>query len=122
MAIETQVIPAVIGASKVINKTTFLADFGSLILTCVQPPSTRRQQKNSMGEKISICSIIFDYVSHELKYHIYIVFSCSRFLLMAICCWTRSHFTSRLAIMRLNIIMCRTFLSRNSTEDSRLKS
>ena len=59
MAIETQVIPIVIGASEVINKTTFLAVY-SLPL-----PST----ENSMREKISFLSIIFDYVSRELKQH-----------------------------------------------------
>ena len=88
VAIETQVIPAVIGASEVINKTAFLAVFGSNLCTATLYP----QQKISMGEKISIFSIIFDYVSHELKHHIYIVFSCFLFLLMGICCWTRWHF------------------------------
>ena len=33
MAIETQVIPVVVGASEVINKTTFLAVFGSNLCT-----------------------------------------------------------------------------------------
>ena len=65
MAIETQVIPVVIGASEVINKTTlmFLAVFGSNLYTATLYP----QQKNSMGEKISIFSISCDYVSRELK-------------------------------------------------------
>ena len=88
MAIETQVIPVVTGASEVINKTTFLAVFGSNLCTATLYP----QQKNSMGEKISNFSIIFDYVSRELKHHINIVFSCFLFLLIGICCRTRSHF------------------------------
>ena len=50
MVIETQVIPAVIGASEVINKTTFLAVFGSNLCTAA---TLYPQQKNSMGEKIS---------------------------------------------------------------------
>ena len=68
MAIETQVIPVVIGASEVINKTTFLAVFGSNLCTT----TLYSQHKNSMGEKISFFSIIFDYVSRELKHHTYI--------------------------------------------------
>ena len=82
MAIETQVIPVVTGASEVINKTRFLAVFGSNLCTATLYP----QQKNSMGEKISFFTIIFDYISRELKHHIYIVFSCFLFLLMGICC------------------------------------
>ena len=71
MAIETQVIPVVIGASEVINKTTFLVLFGSNLCTATLYP----QQKNSMGEKISNFSIIFDYVSRELKHqHKYSIF------------------------------------------------
>ena len=50
------VFPVVTGASEVINKTTFLA--GSNLRTATLFP----QQKNSMGEKISFFSIIFDYV------------------------------------------------------------
>ena len=68
MAIETQVIPVVIGASEVIKKTTSLTVFGSNLCTATLYP----QQKNSMREKISFFSIIFDYVSRELKHHIYI--------------------------------------------------
>ena len=49
MAIETQVFPVVIGASEVINKTTFLAVFGSNLRIATLYP----QPKNSMGEKIS---------------------------------------------------------------------
>ena len=76
MAIQTQVIPVVTGASEVINKTTFLAVFGSNLCTATLYP----QQKNSMGEKISFFSIIFDYVSRELKHPIYKVFSIFSFL------------------------------------------
>ena len=72
MPIETQVIPVVVGASEVSNKTTFLAVFGSNLCTATLYP----QQKNSMGEKISIFSIIFDYVSRKLKHrkNIYSIF------------------------------------------------
>ena len=76
MAIEAQVIPEVIGASEVINKTTFLVVFGSNLSTATLYP----QQKNSMGEKISNFSIISDYVSRELKHHINIVFNLFSFL------------------------------------------
>ena len=72
---ETQVIPVVIGASEVINKTTFLAVFGSNLCTASLYP----QQKNSMGEKVSNFSIIFYYDSYETS-HIYILIFLFSFL------------------------------------------
>ena len=49
MAIETQVIPVVMGASEVINKTMCLAVFCSDLYTA----TLYAQKKNSMREKIS---------------------------------------------------------------------
>ena len=66
MAIDTQVIPVVIGASEVINKTMSLAVFGSNLCTATLYP----QQKKSMGEKISFIAS-FLIVSRELKHYTY---------------------------------------------------
>ena len=69
MAIETQVIPVVTGASEVINKTTFLAVFGSNLCTATLYP------QHSIGEKISFFfSIIFDYVLRIETSPIYSIF------------------------------------------------
>ena len=68
MAIETQVIPVVVGASEVINKTTFLAVFGSNLCTATLYP------QHSIGEKISFFSIIFDYVLRIETSPIYSIF------------------------------------------------
>ena len=70
MAIETQVIPVVIHASEVINKTFFVV-FGSNLCTATLYP----QQKSSMGEKISFFSIIYYYVSRECIWYFLVFFS-----------------------------------------------
>ena len=102
MARETQVIPVVIVASEVINKTICFAVFGSNLCTATLCP----QQKKLDEGKDQFFSIIFDYVSHELKHKLYIVFSCFLLLLMGMGYWARSYFyVWIIAIMRLNIIM-----------------
>ena len=69
MAIETQVIPVVTGASEVINKTTFLAVFGSNLCTATPVPSTLDRGKDQV-----FFSIIFDYVLRIETSPIYSIF------------------------------------------------
>ena len=118
MAIETQVIPVVVGASEVINKTTFLAVFGSNL--CTTTLSTLKRKSRWGKRSVILASFLIMFPANwNITYIQYflVFFSCW----WGFACRTRSH--SHVWI-RYNEDeqWCRTFLSKNSTEDSRLKS
>ena len=70
MAIEPQVIPVVIGASEVIDKTTFLT---VLAVTCEQPPSTPNRKTRWGKRSVILTSFLIIFPRIETS-HIYSIF------------------------------------------------